>query len=84
MWSDPSTPNGIVVSFTIIYHPINIVSHQPGTAIAQNMQQFVVDGLNGDTVYVFRVFASTRVGPGPSAETMTRTDQSSKECIYTL
>ena len=36
---------------------------------------YTVEGLNEDTVYRFMVHASTRIGPGPSAEVTAKTDE---------
>ena len=36
---------------------------------------YTVQGLNEDTVYTFTVYASTRIGAGPSSETTAQTDE---------
>ena len=78
-WFEPINPNGIVVSFTIMYNTSGIVE-QSGTITIPNSRRFTITGLHADTVYEFSVLASTRVGPGPIAVAVARTDQSS-ECI---
>ena len=53
---------------------------QSGTITIPNSRRFTVTGLHAGTVYELSVLASTRVGPGPIAGTVARTDQLS-ECI---
>ena len=36
---------------------------------------YTVQGLNEDTVYTFTVYASTRIGAGPSSETTAQTHE---------
>ena len=45
---------------------------------ARNGNSFLVTGLNEYTVYEFEIFASTRVGPGPSTEAVAQTHETSK------
>ena len=73
-WSYPSLPYGIIISFTIGYN-------MSGTATqiipipGNQTTNYTVDGLNEDTVYTLTVYASTRIGAGPSAELTARTDE---------
>ena len=39
---------------------------------------YVVIGLNEYTLYEFEIFASTRIGPGPSTRAVTRTHDTSE------
>ena len=48
---------------------------------AEDGNSYVVAGLNEYTVYTFEIFASTRVGQGPSTEVTARTHHASRSAI---
>jgi len=73
-WSYPSGPHGIIISFTIGYNTSG-TSTQVIPIPGNQTTNYTVDGLNEDTVYTFTVYASTRIGAGPSAELTARTDE---------
>ena len=80
-WSDPPTPYGIIVSYNISYN----LSEVPVSVLvdAEDGNNYLVTGLNEHTVYSFEIFASTRVGPGPSARATIRTpDTSNYSCSH--
>ena len=93
-WLQPSTPHGIVVSYNITYNlsEVTIGSGSGGNMLimdhtgppmsvlvdAEDGNRYVVTGLNEYTVYQFEIFASTRVGPGPSTQATARTHDTSK------
>ena len=51
---------------------------------AEDGNSYVVPGLNEYTVYTFEIFASTRVGQGPSTEVTARTHHTSRSVIIIL
>lgn len=81
-WFEPLIPNGIVVSFTIMYSTSGAVQ-QSGTITIPNSRRFTVTGLYAGRVYEFSLLASTRVGPGPIATAVARTEQLSEYTHYT-
>ena len=79
-WSEPLTPNGVIISFTISY---SLFGSQE-VIVVNNTESYLAAGLEADTVYVFELYASTRVGPGPSAQIQERTIESGKnDILYT-
>ena len=46
--------------------------------VAEDGNSYVVAGLDEYTIYEFEIFASTRIGPGPSTQATTRTHDTSK------
>ena len=72
-WSEPLFPNGIIISYSIMYNLSGISQLQ--TVFSNNI---IITGLDAYTVYKFTVLASTRIGPGPTAEFEARTMESSK------
>ena len=93
-WSEPPTPNGIVISYNISFsemptdigseingHNQSINHTEPPVSLqvgAGDDNSFLVTGLNEYTLYVFEIFASTRIGSGPSAWETTRTHHTCK------
>ena len=73
-WSYPNRPYGIITSFTIGYNTSG-TSTQIIPIPGNQTVNYTVHGLNEDTVYTFTVYASTRIGAGPSAELTARTDE---------
>ena len=73
-WSEPLLPNGVLVSYNISYNLTgtytNIIVNAVGTT------GYTVTNLNAFTYYEFLVSASTRIGAGPVATIVTRTDES--------
>ena len=75
-WSDPLLPNGVLVSYNISYNLTgtytSIIVNTVGTTA------YTITNLNAFTYYEFLISASTRVGAGPVATIVTRTDESGK------
>ena len=72
-WEQPLLPNGIIINYTVTYN----LSELSVSAIT-DAQSILITGLEEYTVYEFEVFASTRIGPGPPASILARTDVASK------
>ena len=98
LWSEPLTPYGVVVSYNITYNLSDVIEIGSGmnllimdfTAMpvslmvdAEDGNSYVVAGLNEYTVYQFEIFASTRIGPGPSTQATARTHDTSKSGVGT-
>ena len=98
MWSEPPTPYGIVVSYNITYNLSDVIEIGSGMNLlvmdftempvslmvdAEDGNSYVVTGLNEYTIYQFEIFASTRIGPGPSTQATDRTHDTSKPGIDT-
>ena len=96
MWSEPPTPYGIVVSYNITYNLSDVIETGSGMNLlvmdftempvslmvdAEDGNGYVVTGLNEYTIYQFEIFASTRIGPGPSTQATARTHDTSKPGI---
>ena len=73
-WSSPNLPYGVIISYTLIYN-----ESQSGMQIipipGNKTTNYSVQGLNEHTVYTFIVYASTRIGAGPSSEATAQTDE---------
>ena len=96
-WSQPPTPDGIVVFYNITYNlsEVTIDSGSGGNVLmmdhtgppmsvlvdAEDGNSYVVTGLNEYTIYQFEIFASTRIGPGPSIQTTARTHHTSMSVL---
>ena len=73
-WSVPNLPYGIIISYTLVYNASQSdmqIIPIPGNKTTN----YTVQGLNEDKVYTFTVYASTRIGAGPSAELTAQTDE---------
>ena len=81
-WSDPLLPNGVLVSYNISYNLTgtytSIIVNAVGTTA------YTITNLNAFTYYEFLISASTRVGAGPVATIVTRTDESGKRMLIFL
>ena len=91
-WSQPPTPYGIVVSYNITYNLSEMISTGSGSGSnvlflnsvlvdAEDGNSYVVTRLNEYTLYEFEIFASTRIGPGPSTQATARTHHTSTSAI---
>ena len=93
-WSQPPTPNGIIVSYNITYNMSEMIDAESGSGSgssfivlvsvlvdAEDGNSYLMTGLNVYTVYTFEIFASTGVGPGPSTQVTARTHHTSKSAI---
>jgi len=73
-WSSPTLPYGIIISYTITYSASSNDTQDIRLA-GNETTNYTVQGLNEDTIYRFAVYASTRIGAGPSDEVTARTDE---------
>ena len=66
MWTPPTIPNGAILTYTLIYAPID----EPGLArdiiSSGNDTDFVLTELRPFTNYTLSISASTSAGEGPS------------------
>ena len=76
MWSRPFVPNGILILYTITYNSTS--GTVASVTVDGNSTATVVTGLHPYTYYIFNVSASTRIGNGPSASLVLRTEEDSK------
>ncbi len=73
-WSRPVVPNGVVTSYTLQY---NLTEDTPITT--QTINTFLtVTSLQEYSLYEFVVYATTRIGNGPTASIVVRTKESCK------
>lgn len=72
-WSDPDTPYGIVISYTVTYNITEVMA-----SFVTESQTVTLEDLDEYSVYVIYVAASTRIGTGPYAQVHKRTGQASK------
>ena len=57
-WRPPTTPNGIITQYSILFNGISI------TNFGNSMLMGTIGGLSPDTVYVLQLRAHTGVGAG--------------------
>ena len=77
-WDQPQLPYGIVLSYNITYNTsYGHISHVQNSS---EPRVIVIDGLQEHTWYRFEIFASTRIGAGPEAYIIARTDLSGMMC----
>jgi len=76
VWSEPPTPNGIIISYNITYNLSEMLASV--LVDAEHGKKYVVTELDEYTVYRFEIFASTRVGPGPSTGAGAQTNETNK------
>ena len=79
-WSPPPTPYGIVISYNITYNLSEIIRFSVLSSVlvgAEDGTSYLVTGLNEYTTYELEIFASTRIGPGPSTQATARTHHTS-------
>ena len=82
VWSESLTPNGIIISYNITYNLSEMLASV--LVDAEYGKKYVVTELDEYTVYRFEIFASTRVGPGPSTQATARTYHASELIAVTL
>ncbi len=78
-WSPPLTPNGFVITYTILAEE-SLTGGNVTNIVVMGTSSTVVD-LIPYTFYNFSVSASTRIGEGPYDVVSTRTPQASKLLI---
>ena len=79
-WNLPSLPNGIIVAYHMEYN--RSASDIWESTLYSNTTTLIVAGLDEYTVYNFSLYASTRIGDGPTAVILGRTNESRKEALY--
>ena len=67
LWSEPTFPNGEILSYTVSISPLDVFNLNADTL------EYLFTGLEEDTSYTFEIYASTKVGNGPSSEVIART-----------
>ena len=74
-WSRPTTPNGIITSYTLVYSNTTVE-----VTIVYDNATFgdTIEYLNEFTNYTFELSANTSVGGGPAAVVMVTTDEDGK------
>ena len=74
-WSRPSTPNGIITSYTLVYSnaTLKVMMMYDNTTLEDT-----VENLNEFTNYTFELSANTSVGGGPTAVVMVTTDEAGR------
>ena len=84
-WERPSTPNGVIVHYSLSYNISNNGESPPSPVVVPpTITSYDVTGLNEFTVYTFTLTAVTGVGPGPEANVTERTEEDSKIYISLL
>ena len=73
-WLRPTTPNGIITGYTLVYDDTNEMQLIP----LSNVLNYTLENLNEFTNYTFLLSASTSVGMGPNATAVGRTQQAGK------
>ena len=68
LWSKPSIPNGEISSYTV-----STSSPLDGFIVNADKMEYLLTGLEEDKTYNFEIYASTKVGNGPSSEISART-----------
>ena len=77
-WSPPSTPNGVIVSYTLY-----ISSSSVTTTRNQQQLDFIMGGFVPYERVSVRVSASTKIGEGPPSEpVIAYTQETSKSHVY--
>ena len=66
-WQRPTTPNGVIVHYTLVYQTTDGDPSPNQEPIPPTMTSFRVTGLNEYTDYTFTLTASTSLGAGPPA-----------------
>ena len=77
-WSPPSTPNGIIVSYTLY-----ISSSSVTTTRNQQLMDIVMEGLAPYERVSVRVSASTKIGEGPQSEPVIVYTQETSKSTFT-
>ena len=67
-WRPPTTLNGVITQYSILYNGINVTNFGSNMLMdANNMLMDTIEGLSPDTVYVLELRAHTGAGAGPSS-----------------
>ena len=61
-WSKPTFPNGEILSYIVSISPLDVLNLNADTL------EYLFTGLEEDTSYSFEIYASTKVGNGPSSK----------------
>lgn len=81
-WNEPLTPNGIIVAYHIGYNR-SANTNESITVDAEELH-YTVGGLNEYTAFLFVIYASTRIGNGPSVHAIGRTNESCKFFVMSM
>ena len=81
-WNEPTTPNGIIVAYHIGYN--RSANANGSMTVDAEERHYTVGGLNEYTVYLFVIYASTRIGDGPSVHAVRRTNESCKLSVTSM
>ena len=73
-WIQPSLPYGVITAYHISYNLTSIADDY--VTVDAQKREHVVTSLNEYTVYSFTMYASTRIGDGPLANAVSRTNES--------
>ncbi len=84
-WKEPTFPNGPIISYTVIHNKTDT----DVTQVVADSTQLEITGLIPFTFYKVVIYASTRIGDGPSASITIQSAESSKfvllfQCMYKL
>ena len=74
-WSEPLLPHGVITSYTITY---NSTGRQISVTVNPRDTSYLISALDEFTTYDVFIYASTRVGSGPSASLTVTTNPSCK------
>ena len=70
-WMSPEYPNGVITRYAIHCDEMDIDDF--GSDMSDNTLIATIEGLSPNTVYVLKMKAYTRVGPGPSVSVVIKT-----------
>ena len=69
-WKPPKYPNGVITRYAIEYDGLDVDNF---CSDVSDKMTGIIEGLSPNTLYVFKLKACTRVGPGPAVSLPVRT-----------